>query len=314
MKLVLWFGGFVVCGLTSVQAVCEAAESVAVDKGGLVHYQAAPIANPVGGDNFKGSNFIHPLKTPSGFVITDSEPEDHLHHFGLWWPWKHIEVSGRQILCWELQQKDGFIQAQEHQRIGRGIVAKSHYIDRKAPGGPVVCLVETTRITTSPVREKPAKGYFLDIEINEETAGQETVTVTPYRYSGFSIRCTPFWKNENSSLLTSGGNAQVGSNFTEARWVRIQGETGGMAGLEAYHTGKAGVLMMSHPSNRSHPELLRTWENVHGGIHFVNFNTVQEDPWVFEPGKTYQRRYRLYIYDGEISAKQAEAIWKRYSD
>ena len=60
-----------------------------------VFYQAEPLSNPRGGDRFKGSNFVHPLKTPSGFVVTDAQPEDHLHHFGLWWPWKYIQVSER---------------------------------------------------------------------------------------------------------------------------------------------------------------------------------------------------------------------------
>lgn len=283
----------------------DAGGTVSVDKAGLVQYQASPMQEPAGGDAFKGSNFIHPLKTPSGFVVTDFQPEDHLHHFGLWWPWKHIEVNGRQILCWELQQGDGIIEAKGHKVIKNGIEAVSHYIDRKAEGAPVVHLLETTRITTSPVRKAPAKGYFLNIQINERAAGEDTVTVTPYRYSGFSIRCTPFWKNENSSLLTSEGKSQVGSNFTEARWVRIEGETNKGA--------SAGVLIMSHPSNRSHPEMLRTWENSHGGVHFVNFNPVQEKPWVFEPGSNYQRKYRLFVYDGTITPDQAEDLWQRYS-
>ena len=54
---------------------------LSVDGKELVFYQASPLANPKGGDAFKGSNFIHPLKTPSGFVVTDLQPLDHLHHF-----------------------------------------------------------------------------------------------------------------------------------------------------------------------------------------------------------------------------------------
>ncbi|MEX0323140.1 MAG: DUF6807 family protein [Puniceicoccaceae bacterium] len=309
--MVRWFCSLVVVGVTAVPAVCADEGVVAVDEVGLVNYQAVPIADPVGGDQFKGSNFIHPLKTPSGFTITDSQPEDHLHHFGVWWPWKHIEVDERQILCWELQQGDGLIEAKDHKRIRHGLVTSSLYIDRKADGGPVSRLAETTVITTSPLLTRPARGYYLDIMINERTARDETVTVTPYRYSGFSIRCTSFWRNHNSSLLTSEGKSQVGSNFTEARWVLIQGATdqGDSAG-----SPQAGVLLMSHPSNQSHPELLRTWENAHDGIHFVNFNTVQKDPWIFEPGNNYQRRYRLFVFDGEITPAEADGMWQRYSD
>jgi len=62
--------------------------TVAVDGRKLVGYQAKPLSKPNGGDKFKGSNFIHPLKTPSGFTLTAANPRSHHHHhFGLWWPW-----------------------------------------------------------------------------------------------------------------------------------------------------------------------------------------------------------------------------------
>ena len=79
----------------------------------LIYYQTKPLSNPKGGDAFKASNFIHPLKTLSGFTVTDTQPEDHYHHFGLWWPWKFITSDGRKINCWELQQGEGFIETQE---------------------------------------------------------------------------------------------------------------------------------------------------------------------------------------------------------
>jgi hypothetical protein len=59
---------------------------VKVDDKELITYQAKPMKDPRGGEGFKGSNFIHPLKTPAGFIVTDIQPEDHYHHFGLWWP------------------------------------------------------------------------------------------------------------------------------------------------------------------------------------------------------------------------------------
>ena len=41
----------------------------------LMKYQDAPLENPKGGEKFKVSNFIHPLKTPSGFTVTASNAE-----------------------------------------------------------------------------------------------------------------------------------------------------------------------------------------------------------------------------------------------
>ena len=128
----------------------------------LVTYQSEPMSKPRGGDMFKGSNFIHPLKTPSGFVVTDLQPDDHLHHFGLWWPWKFIEVGGRNVLFWELQNGEGIIQAQNVSPVGNGFSAKSVYIDRKAARGPLTVLAETANVAASAITDEPAKGYFLD--------------------------------------------------------------------------------------------------------------------------------------------------------
>jgi hypothetical protein len=37
------------------------------------------------------------------------------------------------------------------------------------------------------------------------------------------------------------------------------------------------------------------------------------EPWIFEPGKTYTREYRLFVYDGELSRADADWIWEKYA-
>jgi len=213
--------------LTGVCPAREGAVALSIDGKALVHYQAHPVQNPKGGGRFKGSNFIHPLKTPSGFVLTQIRPLDHRHHFGLWWPWKYVATEGRKVLFWELQKGDGIVQAQGASRTEDGLAATSVYLDRKAPGGPRILLTET---------------------------------------------------------------------------VRIEGAT--------ENGGSAGTILMSHPANHAHPEQLRTWDRQHGGAVFVNFNTVQEASWTLDPGTTYARHYRLFVYDGAVSTAQAEGLWK----
>ncbi len=277
-----------------------------VDGNAVLSYQSRPMSHPKGGDRFKGSNFIHPLKTPAGFVVTDLQPDDHLHHFGLWWPWKYIQTEGRKVLCWELQRGDGIIEARASQATRSGFTAQSVYIDRKAPGGPDLLLNETLHVSTSEIVAHPAPGYFVDLKIIHAVAGDTPLTISKYRYSGFALRGSAAWNKDNSTVLTSEGKGYAASNFTRARWVRVEGS--------ASHDATAGVIMMSHPGNHTHPEKLRTWDpRTHSGAIFVNFNTVQDESWLFEPGKTYTRRYRLFVYDGAVNAAQAEACWKAYS-
>jgi hypothetical protein len=271
----------------------------------LIGYQAKPLLKPKGGSQFNGSNFIHPLKTPSGFVVTEIQPADHLHHFGLWWPWKYLEFEGRKVLCWELQEGDGFVQAQKSSITSEGFTATSIYVDRKAPGGPQILINETLNVKISKLVENPVMGYSLDLEIIHELAVDKPITVLKYRYSGFAFRGTSNWNKDNSSVLTSEDKNYDTSNFTRAKWVRVEGST------EEGQT--AGVLLMSCSQNHNHPELLRTWNSsTHDGLIFVNFNSVQNASWIFEPGKKYTRHFRVFVYDGTLSAEQAKVMWDLY--
>ena len=178
--------------LTATCMADEGTLSVPVDGRDLVGYQAKPLSEPNGGEKFKGSNFVHPLKTPSGFTITAANPKNHHHHhFGLWWPWKYVVVEGgRKVLCWELQKGDGLIEAKEGKLTENGFTSRSVYTDRKAPGGPVTLIDETLNARVSDIVKEPATGYSLDLEIAHGLAGDKPLEVLKYRYSGFSIRCT----------------------------------------------------------------------------------------------------------------------------
>jgi len=278
----------------------------------LLGYQAQPLADPIGGEKFKGSNFIHPLKTPSGFTVTQLQPQDHLHHFGLWWPWKYVIADGRKIICWELQKNEGLIQAKrilkhKTEQSGALFVAESEYIDRTAPAGPQVVLNERLDVQLTKPVNFPAHGYFPNLSITHRCAGGTPVEIVKYRYSGLAFRGAESWNKNNSTLLTSEGKDRDTSNFTRAKWVHVQGDVPG--------GGKAGVVLMSHPDNRDFPQLLRTWDSkLYDGSVFVNFNPVQDTSWTFEPGRDYIQRYQLFVYDGKVTARQAEQLWQDYAD
>ena len=305
-----------VCGVACAEKELE----IQMDKGRLtvgragrelLGYQVLPMQNPTGGDGFKASNFIHPLRTPAGFTVTAFQPEDHLHHFGLWWPWKYILVDGRKILCWELQQGEGIIQGRRivAQEAGTGFASftsESEYVDRTAPGGPLVVLHEKSEMRIFGFTQSPANGYFLDIKIIHRCATEHPVEIVKYSYSGLGYRGVESWNKDNSTLLTSAGKARAGANFTRAEWVRVQGAVP--------DGGTAGLLLLGHPGNREHPESLRTWdEQFYNGAIFANFNPVQEKPWKFEPGDEYTRRYRLFVYDGELGEEEAVSLYGEYA-
>jgi hypothetical protein len=132
--------------------------------------------------------------------------------------------------------------------------------------------------------------------------------IKAYRYQGFGYRARADWNDRNVELTTSEGRDKSDANATRARWCDVRGPT---------PAGSSGVLFLSDPANREHPELLRIWpvganegeENV-----FVNFNPAQEKDWVLPPGSAHALRYRMVVYDGELGASRAERYWRDFAD
>ena len=79
------------------------------------------------------------------------------------------------------------------------------------------------------------------------------VTLEAYRYGGgLGFRATEKWNTDNSTVLTSEGKTRADADATDARWVIIEGES-------SVPQGRSGILFLSHPENRSHPEPMRMW-------------------------------------------------------
>lgn len=123
------------------------------------------------------------------------------------------------------------------------------------------------------------------------------------------MRFTERWHKDNSSVLTSEGEDRSGADGTNARWCIVTGEsTDGQ--------GTNGILFMSHPSNRAHPEPMRVWPldaNGGRGDMFFEFCPIRHEEWNIEPGKTYELKYRMVVFEGTLSATEAEAYWQAFT-
>lgn len=270
----------------------------------LLAWQAAPLASPKGGAAFAGSAFLHPLRTPSGFEWTQIQPGDHKHHFGVWWPWKFIEVNGKTYNCWELQEGQGAhvaksVKALDTKSGGLAWEFLNEIIIKTPGASPQVAIHE--RALVSIVREKDACIVDLDIQ---QKPGKTPVKIMNYRYSGFSWRGTAAWNKDNSTMLTSGGKGREEANGTEGRWALVSGAT---------PTGTATVLILS---DAAVPERLRVWNaSAENGAPFINFNPVQDKALPLDDAHptVSSRKYRLIAADHEIGAAEAEAAWKKWT-
>lgn len=267
-------------------------------------WQASPLASPVGGGKFAGSAFLHPLRTPSGFEITQIQPEDHKHHFGIWWPWKFVEVNGKTYNCWEIQEGQGAHVAKSAKALDTkpgGLAWEFlNEIVIKEPGAPPQVVIQE-RAVVSIFREKDAN--IIDLEIHQKP-GKVPVKIVNYRYSGFSWRGSKTWDKDNSTMLTSTGKGREDANGTEGRWALVSGTT---------PTGTATVLLMSDAAT---PEKLRVWNAAaHHGAPFINFNPVQDKALPLDDvhPTVSKRKYRIIAADHQFTAEEAETAWKSWT-
>lgn len=274
-------------------------------------YQHGPLKNPKGGEIFAASAFVHSLSTPSGFQLNDIQPDDHLHHLGVWWPWKLVEVRGKKHVTWEMQKKEG-----RH----RSIKAKATLVEKDAVLIGAHNAVEISLDGSAyrqVIEEKVAmrfgrlekSGYTLDVDIFQRPFKGEKVTIPRYRYSGFCWRGTPKWTGENSTMLTSGGHNRDNANHQEAKWCLVSGDACG---------GKATLLILSAAAmDGGQPERLRVWDSkMHHGNPFVNFNPVVKESFELkeENDAVTRRSYRLIMVDRQLSAEEAEGLWSEWAE
>ncbi len=267
-------------------------------------WQRAPLDEPDGGEKFAASAFVHPLTTPAGFSLTCIQPSDHRHHFGVWWPWKHLEIDGRTFNCWELQEGQGRqvataaeVGGKEDDRVTLSLENR-HEVRVGDAYRPVI--LETTTMVFSRLDEQ---AYQLDIGIIQRPVGE--VVVPAYRYSGFSWRGPEAWNHRNSRMRTSGGHSRGNANHQLARWVSVDGEA---------PQGRASLLLMSAAGfGGGDPERLRVWgPGDHAGAPFVNMNPVVNASLPLDHPAVARRHYRLVMADRTITSGEAERRWKRW--
>lgn len=274
----------------------------------LLAYQYETVYPPEGVDTlFKRSGFIHPLKTPSGKVLTRIQPEDHYHHYGVWNPWTHTLFEGDTLDFWNLYKNEGTVRFAGFESIDQTDsevsfkVLHEHVVLKD--GKNKVALNEVQTIS---IHDAGKDQYIIDFRFDYTPATESPFKLLEYRYGGFGWRATGEWDNQNSSVLTSDGKTRKDADGSLATWAIVQGILG---------DGSGGAVLMSNPSNETHPEPLRVWpEDTYerGDMFLCMFPTKFAD-WTLEPGNTYTLRYRMIIFDGEYTADMAERSFVEYS-
>lgn len=301
----------------------DAADGIAIEKGQgglklvrnghpILNYQFSEVFPPKGVDPlYKRSGFIHPLWSPSGEELTRIQAPDHYHHYGIWGPWTKTHINGREVDFWNLAKGQGTVRfsgflSQVEGPVYSGFSALQEHVDFGAQGPDQTAISEILTVCVwNPDPEK--KVWLIDYTSIMNCPLDSGIMLDAYRYGGgIGFRATEKWNRNNSSVLTSEGNNRTKADGTNARWCRVEGES---------KSGRSGILFMSHPSNRAYPEPMRVWpEDINGrGDLYFEFCPARHQDWKLEQGKDYSQRYRLVVFDGELSETEAEQYWTAFA-
>jgi hypothetical protein len=280
----------------------------------VLKYRHAFLEAPANEDPLVGkSGFIHPLYSPSGNVLTRIQPDDHYHHYGIWNPWTKTIVEGQEVDFWNLAKGEGTVRfagliSKTAGDLYSGFEIRQEHVNFKARGPDQVAMNECWNVKSFRVVLEGRVCWLIDFTSVLNNPLDSAIELSAYRYGGgIGMRATGEWDNENSRILTSENRTRKDADGTRARWCKVEG---------MFSSGIiSGILFLSHPQNRAHPEPMRVWPedaNERGDV-FFQFCPIRHQKWVIYPGKDYVMRYRMLVFDGEISPELAESVWQAYA-
>ena len=257
---------------------------------------------------YKRAGYLHPVYAPSGKIVSDDYPKQHIHHHGIWAPWTNTEFQGRKPDFWNMGAQTGLVEFVALDRTWEGPVhggfeSRHRFVDLKGPNGPVTALNEVWRVSVYNVPEiAGAPARVFELVITQECATSDPLVLPQFRYGGLGFRGRAEWLGEkNASFLTSEGETdRVKAHTSRARWINIHGAVEG---------GVAGLTILGHPGNFRAPQPLR----VHEKEPFINYAPSQAGEWRIEPGKPYVARYRFVVADGAPDQARLDAFWNGYA-
>ena len=285
-------------------------------KGPILNYQYEMTLPPEGVDEkYKKSGFIHPVWSPAGEVLTRIQPPDHYHHYGIWGPWTKTHIGDRQVDFWNLGEGQGTVLFKTFLNETQGDVfsgfnALQEHIDFGATDGNKVAINEELEIKIWNLNSSK-KSWMIDYTTTIESPLESGILLDAYRYGGgIGFRATEKWHKDNSTVLTSENRDRLNADGSSGKWAIIEGES-------KTKEGRSGILFMGLPTNRQFPEPMRVWPiNSNGGRGdmFFEFCPIRHKEWELKSQKEYSLNYRMLIFDGKLTAEEAELYWQGFAN
>jgi len=247
------------------------------------------------------SGYVHPVYTPSGRMVTDDYPPNHVHHHGIWSAWTRTSFMGRNPDFWNMGARTGTVLHLAVDSVWEGNVhggLKASHVQVDLSGdAPTEVLQETWHMRVFNVTSL----HIFDLSVTQELVADSALHLLEHHYGGVGLRGARSWNGtENADFLTSEGLTRADGHATRARWSHV----GGLVDSQ-----KVGIAVLGHPDNHEAPQPMR----IHPDEPFFNYAPTQAGSFMIRPGEVYQMQYRYVVYDGDPDPELLDALWQDYA-
>lgn len=256
------------------------------------------------------ADYVHPLYGLDRGILTEDFPDDHPHHRGVFWAWHQVLVGDSALGdAWECRDFEWDVRSPETEpTVGGALLLRTQTYWQSpqwmnAQENQLPFLSERTQITVHP---RESNFRVLDFRIsllalvsNLRLGGSDDEK----GYGGFSVRVR---LPDDVRFASSRGEVTPTTNaLTAGPWMNVSGALGS-------NEENAGIVIMSHPTNPTHPEpwILRKTRSMQNPAY------PGRDPVPVSDQEPTVLQYRLVVYQGELSESTIDSLYQafNYSD
>lgn len=255
--------------------------------------------------------FVHPVRTPSGRVVSIDAPDDHPWQHALWFTIKFVDGDN----FWEEYDAFGTLRQTtppELTMLDDGSLRADSTIDWVRPDGETVVATEQLSLVHRTLDDAVA----LDWDVILIPAVDVELDRTPYTtwggYGGLTLRGRPDWHDTELRLTDGAARHQVLGE--RSPWCALDGPMPEPGEAPDGRDPQVGIVMLDHPHNAGHPVPwyastrqpayeLEDWTN------FVNAAFLWDGPMRLGAGEALRLRYRFLVHDGRWSDGRCRQAW-----
>ncbi|HRK35489.1 MAG TPA: PmoA family protein [Candidatus Hydrogenedentes bacterium] len=257
-------------------------------------------------EKFRRANYLHPVHSPAGEVVTEDFPADHYHHRGVFWAWPNCAIRGRKLNVWELDGARSVfkewiaIEARRKQFRAETRSVWQFDEDGFAP------IEERVEIVVLPARNgqraidfKLAFANTADAEVTFQGSPASAGSAGPGAkgYGGICFR--PDATRKPFAFTGIEGHIAEDRMACETPWVDVSWTS----------DSTQGVAILQHPENPGFPH--PGWMIRHYG--FLGASWPHTSAHTLKPGESFTLRYRLLLHEGDAESAGIAAAARSFA-